>query len=131
MGFRGGGDLSNLLGLQNSQNAAGQGWDMPSQHLQMMGNDPNHDWGMAGTFDFQPSLQEQSPGMLTAHEEESMFRPMEDHTDRIAKQQQKEQHQQMQQMQHQHQQQLLMHSDGGFGTLDAFSSGALFSYPGE
>ena len=107
--------------------------------------------------------------MLTAHEEESMFRPMvflphsilissrsfppsflpcprssgaisinvhgssaqEDHTDRIAKQQQKEQHQQMQQMQHQHQQQLLMHSDGGFGTLDAFSSGALFSYPGE
>lgn len=41
-------------------------------------NDGNHDWNMVTNYDFQAGVAQQSPGLLSPLDADSMFRPVED-----------------------------------------------------
>jgi hypothetical protein len=54
-----------------------QGWSMSNTQQSAMSHDNNHHhWSMINSLEFHPSMLQNSPGLLTALEEDSMFQPL-------------------------------------------------------
>lgn len=120
-----------------------QNWTASHTHQSFVSHDGNHDWSMINNLDFQPSMLQSSPGLLTALEEDSMFQPLEpephERQSGLPQQQYHYQSSQSEQLHHHHHQQdgpsdgslFQDQGGGGFGKLDymdTFGSGRLFSY---